>query len=93
MARRVNPDAIATARMLLVDYYESGKRRYTFDSIARRARVSRSTVARLARKVREVLPTVTELLERIEALEWRVAALEATNPRDELRERSRKWAS
>jgi DNA invertase Pin-like site-specific DNA recombinase len=93
MARRVNPDAIATARMLLVNYYESGKQGGTYDSIARRARVSRSTVARLARKVREVLPTVSELLERIETLELRVAVLEATHSEDEVEERSRRWAT
>jgi hypothetical protein len=93
MAPRVNPDAIATARMLLADYYGSGKRKHTFDSIARRARVSRSTVARLARQVREVLPTVSELLERIDALELRLAALEATTNGHEFQERSTKWAS
>lgn len=91
MATRVDPDAISTARLLLVEYYTSGRRRHTFESIARRARISRSTVARLAREVRHALPTTVALLQRIEALERRVAALEA-----ETRipiERSVRWAS
>jgi predicted nuclease with TOPRIM domain len=93
MAKRVDPDAIATVLRLLVDYYESGKRIHTFDSIAKRARVSRSTVARLARQVRKVLPTVSDLLKRIEALEQRVAALETTDVTDIVEKRRTKWAS
>lgn len=93
MAKRVDPDAMATVHRLLVDYYESGKRIHTFDSIAKRARVSRSTVARLARQVRKVLPTVSDLLKRIETLELRVAALETTHVTEGLEKRRAKWAS
>ena len=93
MARRVNPDAVSTARLLLVEYYTSGRRRHTFDSIAKRARVSRSTVARLARDVRIALPTVAQLLERIEALEQRLNELEATHRVVDLQQRREKWAS
>lgn len=76
MPKRLSDDSIAIARHLLADYYASGKRRHTFDSIARRAGVSRSTVARTAREVREVWPTITALSQRIEHLETRIAALE-----------------
>lgn len=76
MPRRVPPDSVATTRHLLTEYYASGKRRHTFDSIARRAGVSRSTVARTAREVREVWPTITTLTGRIEQLETRLHTLE-----------------
>lgn len=76
MPRRVPPDSVATARHLLTEYYASGKRRHTFDSIARRAGVSRSTVARTAREVREVWPTITALTRRIEELESRITHIE-----------------
>jgi methylphosphotriester-DNA--protein-cysteine methyltransferase len=89
MPRRVPPDAVATARHLLAEYYASGKRRHTFDSIARRAGVSRSTVARTAREVREVWPTITQLTDRIEQLEARLAALEIQLNKKEMN----RWAS
>jgi len=92
MATRADPDAIAAARLLLVEYYTSGKRRHTFESIAQRARISRSTVARLAREVRHALPTVVELLGRIQALEQRVTVLEESSD-ESLRGRSTRWAS
>lgn len=75
MPRRVHPDAVSQARHLLVDYYSCGKRRHTFDSIARRTGVSRSTVARLAREIRDALPTVTSLEQRITSLEREVERL------------------
>lgn len=90
MPKHVPADAIATARFLLTEYYASGKRRHTFDSIARRAGVSRSTVARTAREVREVWPTITALTARIDQLEARVAALEIH--RNDNKEEDR-WAS
>ena len=93
MSRRVNPDAVSTARLLLVEYYTSGRRRHTFDSIAKRAHVSRSTVARLAREVRVALPTVAQLLDRIEALEHRLSELEASQHVVELLQRRKRWAS
>jgi len=93
MARRVNPDAISTARLLLVEYYTSGRRRHTFDSIARRAHVSRSTVARLASEVRVALPTVTQLLDRIEAVEQRVNELEGNHHVVDLVQGRKKWVS
>jgi len=76
MPRRVPPDAVSTTRHLLTEYYASGRRRHTFDSIAMRAGVSRSTVARTAREVREVWPTITELTARLERLETRLVLLE-----------------
>ena len=93
MSRRVNPDAVSTARLLLVEYYTSGRRRHTFDSIAKREHVSRSTVARFAREVRVALPTVAQLLDRIEALEHRVGELESSQHVVELLQRRKKWAS
>ena len=89
MPRRVPPDAVATARHLLTEYYSSGKRRHTFDSIARRAGVSRSTVARTAREVREVWPTITALIGRIEDLEARITQFE--NPKTD--KEGDTWAS
>jgi hypothetical protein len=81
MARRVHPDKVSTARLLLVEYYTSGRRRHTFESIAKRAGVSRSTVAILAREIRNGLPTVTDLLRRIEDLERRLTMLETSSGR------------
>lgn len=88
MPRRVPPDSVATTRHLLAEYYASGKRRHTFDSIARRAGVSRSTVARAAREVREVWPTITVITRRIEELESRIADLENNDHKERL-----KWES
>lgn len=77
MPRYVSDHAVATVEMLLVDYYTSGRRRHTYESIARRAGVSRATVARIAARVRRVIPTTADLEARIGALESRVADLEA----------------
>jgi len=78
MARKAPEDAVDAARLLLVDYYTSMRRRHTFDSIARRTGLSRSTVARLAREVRQALPSLTSLQDRIEMLEHRLEKLEAS---------------
>jgi AraC-like DNA-binding protein len=80
---------VATTRHLLTEYYASGKRRHTFDSIARRAGISRSTVARTAREVREVWPTITDLTNRIEHLEARLVTLERQLNDKE----TKRWAS
>ena len=81
MARRVHPDKVSAARLLLIEYYTSDRRRHTLESIARRVGVSQSTVARLAREIRTGLPTVTHLLRRIEELERRLTRLESTERR------------
>lgn len=93
MPKVIDADALATVRLLLTEYYGSGKRRHTFDSIARRAGVSRSTVARLAREVRAVWPSAVELDRRLRVLEERVAVLEAAVQPNTTIERSAGWAS
>lgn len=77
MPRKAPQEAVDAARALLVQYYASKRRRHTFDSIARRSGLSRATVARLAKDVREALPTVATLERRMKMLEDRVARLEA----------------
>ena len=77
MAHRSSIHAVTTARLLLVEYYEGGRSRHTYESIARRSGLSRSTVARLAAEVRQVMPSMTEMIRRIEDLERRVNELEA----------------
>jgi len=76
MSKRLSPESVATVRVLLLEYYSSGRRHHTYESIARRAGVSRSTVARAALEVRKVWPTVSELLEQMKALERRITVLE-----------------
>lgn len=76
MPHRSSDHAVATARLLLMEYYESGRRSHTYESIARRSRLSRSTVARLAAEVRDVMPSMTEMQRRIEMLERRIDELE-----------------
>jgi len=62
--------------LLLVEYYISQKRRYTLESIAHKTGLSRATVSRLAKPVRDALPTVSALQQRLEALERRIERLE-----------------
>jgi hypothetical protein len=81
MGRRAPDHAVDTARVLLVDYYSSGRRRHTFDSIASRSGLSRATVARLARDVRCALPTITSLECRLASLQLRVERLEGSSGR------------
>ena len=76
MPRRSSPEAIDAARLLLVEYYISQKRRYTLEWIARKTGLSRATVSRLAKPVRDALPTIIALQQRMEGLERRVEQLE-----------------
>jgi transcriptional regulator with XRE-family HTH domain len=76
MPRRSPSEAIDAARLLLVEYYVSQKRRYTLEWIARKTGLSRATVSRLAKSVRDALPTVTALQQQLEALERRIERLE-----------------
>jgi uncharacterized protein YerC len=84
MGRRAPEESIDAARLLLVEYYTSKRTRHTFDSIARRSGLSRATVGRLAREVREALPTVQMLHHRIEQLEARIVRLERSPHRFEV---------
>ena len=76
LPRRSSPEAIDAARLLLVEYYISQKRRYTLEWIAHKTGLSRATVSRLAKPVRDALPTVSALQQRLEALERRIERLE-----------------
>ncbi len=84
MGRRAPEESIDAARLLLVEYYTSKRTRHTFDSIARRSGLSRATIGRLAREVREALPTIQMLQDRMDRLEARVERLEASQTRLEV---------
>lgn len=86
MPRPTSEDRLATVRLLLIDYYASGRRRHTYESIARRAGVSRSTVGRVALDVRKVWPSLADLVARLDRLEHRVTELERQGTQEDTKE-------